>query len=217
MTQTSKNAGLIRMALMGAAFIALTIVLIVFQPGSPRHAQNALEPESPTTVTRVADPLTAAPAVEENIAVAKAPAPVPAAAPAPQISATGQGADQQTNMRDMTFNAISNLKSVTTGEAPAPGQPGSLLYSVVQRSIANTAPTQSPENPVTQIEPVSTNTPRFPTAVSYFVRPGDTLLSIAIELYGDKAMATEIFQENTSILSSPDSLKVGMVLKLPTP
>ena len=119
-------------------------------------------------------------------------------------------------MRDMTFSAISNLKSVTTGEAPAPGQPGSLLHSVVKRSIANGAPPQTTSPQVTEIEPVSTNAPRFPAAGSYFVRPGDTLLSIAIELYGDRSAANEIFQQNTNIMSSPDSLKPGMVLKLPS-
>lgn len=213
MTQTTKSAGLIRMALMGTAFIALTIVLIVFQPGSPRHAQSDFETDQPTTVTRVADPMTHAPVVNEPVAVA--PTPVPTAAPAPQIVTSAQAPDQPTNMRDMTFSAISNLKSVTTGEAPAPGQPGSLLYSVVQRSIANKAPTETTAPQVTQIEPVSTNAPRFPTASSYFVRPGDTLLSIAIELYGDRSMANEIFRQNTGIMSSPDSLKPGMVLKLP--
>jgi nucleoid-associated protein YgaU len=49
------------------------------------------------------------------------------------------------------------------------------------------------------------------------VRPGDTLLSIAKEVYDDTAMSSEIFRQNTNILTSPDSLKPGMVLKLPTP
>lgn len=216
MTQTSKNAGLIRMALMGTAFIALTIFLVVFQPGSPRNAQSSFTLEEPTTVTRVADPVTVAPTVNEPLAVVPMPVQRTAPAPTAQITSSTQAPGQPTNMRDMTFSAISNLKSVTTGEAPAPGQPGSLLHSVVKRSIANGAPPQTTSPQVTEIKPVSTNAPRFPAAVSYFVRPGDTLLSIAIELYGDRSAANEIFQQNTNIMSSPDSLKPGMVLKLPS-
>ena len=203
MTQTSKTSGLIRMGLMGTAFIALTIVLIVFQPGSPRKAQVLPEPETEIRVTREAAPLdTVAPSVEpvqQTVTVA----PQPVATPV-------RTADEPTNMRDLTFSAISNLKAATTGEAPAPGQPGSLLHSVVQRSMANSTRPQ-----VTEIEPVRADTSRAPTVTAYFVRPGDTLMSIAEELYGDVNMSTAIFQANTDTLSRPDSLQAGMVLKLP--
>lgn len=216
MTHSSRHAGLIRMALMGSAFIALTIVLIVFQPGSPRHAQSSFEPDTSPTVTRV-DPLAQPAVIAQPVTVAPA-AQAPASAVQSQIAipvqSLGQTSGQPTNMRDMTFSAISNLKSVTTGETPAPGQPGSLLHSVVQRSIANGTPAPTP---VTRIEPVSTGTPRTPSTRSYFVRPGDTLLSIAIELYGDTSMSSKIFRQNTNVMSSPDSLKPGMVLKLPAP
>lgn len=223
MTDTSKNAGLIRMALMGTAFIGLTVILIVFQPGSPRHAQTTLDTEANTSVTRVADPLTVAPTDTKPVVATPVVTPVPAPAPAPpapQITSTQSDAGQPANMRDMTFSAISNLKSVTTGEAPAPGQPGSLLHSVVQRSIANKtatpASTPTPAPTITQVEQVRTPTPRVPSTGSYFVRPGDTLLSIAREVYGDTAMSGELFRYNTNIITSPDSLKPGMVLKLPT-
>jgi nucleoid-associated protein YgaU len=215
MTQSSNSAGYIRMALMGTAFIALTIVLIVFQPGSPRNTQSSFEPEAPSAVTRVADPLTP-PAKTEPIVVVT-PDPVQPPAPMPRVATTDQSAGQPTNMRDMTFSAISNLKSVTTGETPAPGQPGSLLHSVVQRSIANDTAAQTIAPPLTEVQSVSTRPPRIPTTGSYFVRPGDTLLSIAKEVYDDTTMSSEIFRQNTNILTSPDSLKPGMVLKLPTP
>lgn len=213
MMRTSNSAGYIRMGLMGTAFIALTIVLIVFQPGSPRNAESTFEPEPSSTVTRVADPLTPPRTLE--VAPVTAPAPVQVPTPMPQLATTDHAEDAPSNLRDMTFSAISNLKSVTTGEAPAPGQPGSLLHSVVQRSIANStaAPTTAP--PVTEIRPISA--PRLPSTGSYFVRPGDTLLSIAKEVYDDTTMSSEIFRHNTNILTSPDSLKPGMVLKLPTP
>jgi nucleoid-associated protein YgaU len=214
MTQNAKNSGLIRMALMGTAFIALTIVLVVFQPGSPRHAQNSTDPDNIANVTREADPLStdsvsAEPPPAAPMAVA-APAPLPQVTPSPKT-------DAPTNMRDMTFSAISNLKSVTTGEAPAPGQPGSLLHSVVQRSIANKTPSSATSPTLTEVEQVRSEPVRMPSTGVYFVRPGDTLLSIAKELYGDTAMSAELFRNNADIMVSPDSLKPGMVLKLPNP
>ncbi|MCK0150292.1 LysM peptidoglycan-binding domain-containing protein [Marivita sp. S6314] len=198
MKDTSRNSGLIRMALMATAFIALTIVLVVFQPGSPRQANTSVT-EVETTVTRVAPPL-------DNVASISADSAQTEARTAPQRElATDTGPAQPTTIRDMTFDAISNLKSATTGDAPAPGEPGSLLHSVVQRSIATTAPT-SPAQPTTQ------NTV---SATTYAVRPGDTLVSIARALYGDVNMASAIFMANTHVMARPDNLRPGMVLDLP--
>ncbi|WP_299787792.1 LysM peptidoglycan-binding domain-containing protein [uncultured Marivita sp.] len=207
MTDTSKTSGLIRMALMGTAFIGLTIVLIVFQPGSPRNATFEAMDE-PEVVTRDAAPLVSAPQETETVA-----APIPA--PVQVVDAKPQAADQPTNMRDMTFSAISNLKSVTTGEAPAPGQPGSLLHSVVQRSIAKTASSTNATPTLTEITPVRTETAPPADDGTYLVRDGDTLLSIAKEVFGDTGMASEIYRGNVDIMASPDSLTPGMTLKLP--
>jgi len=66
------------------------------------------------------------------------------------------------------------------------------------------------------IETVRADVPRAPSAESYFVRPGDTLMSIAQELYGNAALSTEIFEANIGLLSRPDDIQPGMVLKLPT-
>lgn len=211
MTDTSKTSGLIRMALMGTAFIGLTVVLIVFQPGSPRNATfDAMD--EPEVVTRDAAPVVNEPQEIETVA---APLPAPIPAPVRVVDAKPQAADQPTNMRDLTFSAISNLKSVTTGEAPAPGQPGSLLHSVVQRSIAKTAPPTDATPTLTEITPVRTETAPPADDGTYLVRDGDTLLSIAKEVYGDTGMASEIYRGNVDIMASPDSLTPGMTLKLP--
>lgn len=209
MTDTSKTSGLIRMALMGTAFIGLTVVLIVFQPGSPRNATFEAMDE-PEVVTRDAAPVVNEPQEIETVA-----APIPA--PVQVVDAKPQAADQPTNIRDMTFSAISNLKSVTTGEAPAPGQPGSLLHSVVQRSIAKTASPTDATPTLTEITPVRTETAPSADDGTYLVRDGDTLLSIAKEVYGDTGMASEIYRGNVDIMASPDSLTPGMTLKLPAP
>lgn len=215
MTETSKTSGLIRMGLMATAFLGLTMVLIVFQPGSPRNAKTDMMTDPSPEVTRDAAPAVGDPQDSTPVEVVAAPAPLPAALRPVDTSATS--AEQPVNMRDMTFSAISNLKSVTTGEAPAPGQPGSLLHSVVQRTIAQEAPSPGAAPPLTQIEPVRTETAPLPTDTgSYFVRQGDTLLSIAKDVYGDIAMASEIYRSNADVMASPDSLRPGMVLKLPT-
>ena len=203
MKHTQKTTGLIRMAIMGTAFVALTVVLLVFQPGSPRHASGTALPE--TSVPRVAAPLDS---------VVNAPADVSGSGVsftdvAQQPVAPSSAA---LSMRDITFGAISNLKSATTGEAPAPGEPGSLLHSVVQRSIAG-EPVQT--SPVVQPEPVAAKPVRKSVSDKYFVRPGDTLGSIAQEVYGDAGMASEIFLKNTNIMSRPESLRAGMILDLP--
>lgn len=189
MTEPNRKRGLIRMALMGTAFVGLTAVLIVFQPGSPRHALQLAEPEA--SVTRVA------PAGLETVTAAPAPA----------------ATDQTASMRDLTNTAISNLRSATgtaaaaPAPAPAPGQPGSLLYSVVQRSMGGTAQPGLPS-------PEVTRTAAAPAA-TYLVEPGDTLVGIARKLYGDVNMASEIFLLNTAVMPRPDSLRAGMVLALP--
>ncbi|OSQ53203.1 LysM peptidoglycan-binding domain-containing protein [Marivita geojedonensis] len=210
MTEPTRKSGLIRMVLMGSAFVALTIVLLVFQPGSPRNTQSTALFEEANTVTRVAEPLT------KVIDTTAPPALAPVTEPVQPTLASDASAPS--TMRDMTFSAISDLKSVTTGEAPAPGQPGSLLHSVVQRSMANSAApgTQVITKP-SEIEPIRSETPRFPATAAYFVRPGDTLSSIAQEVYGDSAMSSEIYANNTDIMARPDSLRAGMVLKLPAP
>ncbi|MCL3881340.1 hypothetical protein [Marivita sp. GX14005] len=120
MTDVPATRGLIRMALMAVAFVALTVVLIVFQPGaSKRGAPNMAEP----VVTRDAARMeTIAPPVPD---LSAAESPVRTVGPA--------------SIRDLTFDAIAAVKTATTGDAPAPGQPGSLLYSAVQRSMSTRA------------------------------------------------------------------------------
>lgn len=212
MTQTNRHKGLIRMAMMGTAFVGLTIVLIVFQPGSPRH-QASLPAANEPSVTRVAPALDQMSAPTSVATAQDSVVPAPAPNVARQTSASS-GQDPK-NVRDMTFAAISNLKSVTTGEAPAPGEPGSLLHSVVQRSIG-TVP-QTTVAPVDPVQNASTRPIKRPNSGSYFVQPGDSLVSIAQEIYGDVSMAAALFEQNKGVMSRPDNLRVGMVLVLPSP
>jgi nucleoid-associated protein YgaU len=56
---------------------------------------------------------------------------------------------------------------------------------------------------------------RFVKEGSYFVRDGDTLRSIAYNLYQDESKAGEILELNRDVLKSPSDLKAGMRLQLP--
>jgi nucleoid-associated protein YgaU len=51
---------------------------------------------------------------------------------------------------------------------------------------------------------------------TYTVKSGDTLSKIAKETLGDSNAYNEIFNANRDILSDPDKIKPGQVLKIPT-
>jgi nucleoid-associated protein YgaU len=53
------------------------------------------------------------------------------------------------------------------------------------------------------------------TARAYTVKRGDTLRSIAMELYRNVEEADEIFKANRNKMKSPEDLKIGQVLVLP--
>jgi nucleoid-associated protein YgaU len=50
---------------------------------------------------------------------------------------------------------------------------------------------------------------------TYTVKPGDSLSKIAKEHLGNANLYMEIFNANKDVLTDPDKLKPGMVLKLP--
>ncbi len=54
-----------------------------------------------------------------------------------------------------------------------------------------------------------------PTAQTYTVRQGDTLTSIASQVYGDASLWRDIFEANRDQLSSPEALRAGMTIRIP--
>ncbi len=54
-----------------------------------------------------------------------------------------------------------------------------------------------------------------PASQTYTVKPGDSLSKIAKEHLGNGNLYMEIFNANKDVLTDPDKLKPGMVLKLP--
>lgn len=57
--------------------------------------------------------------------------------------------------------------------------------------------------------------PEVAPDVEYIVKAGDSLSRIAQSYYGSVRHADFIFQSNRDVLSSPDRLRVGQVLRLP--
>ncbi len=53
------------------------------------------------------------------------------------------------------------------------------------------------------------------TFVYYTVVTGDTLTRISEKVYGSRARWKEIYDANTDVMANPNSLKVGMKLKIP--
>ncbi len=54
-----------------------------------------------------------------------------------------------------------------------------------------------------------------PKATAYTVQSGDTLWLIAKKFLGDGSRYTEIYNANSNVVSDPNVLKAGMVLKIP--
>jgi nucleoid-associated protein YgaU len=65
--------------------------------------------------------------------------------------------------------------------------------------------------------PAPTAAPAAPaaSAKTYTVQPGDTLSKIAKEHLGNAGSYMQIFEANKDLLSDPDKIKPGQVLRLP--
>jgi nucleoid-associated protein YgaU len=221
---------MIRMVLIGFSFAALTVALVVLQPGALRRAA---ENPAPDPVTR-AEAAGAVPvAVQGAIArTSQSLGPIvsdPVAASPVRAAVTVQGnaalSVDDREMRQMTWEALSGLNQIT-GRESAPGQPGSLLHTIVRRSLAHEVPggtsgdlrapsasngsVLSALSGTTSPVPVPADAPRL-----YVVQPGDSLVSIADRVYGDVNMTGPLFAANQADLPRPDSLRPGQTLILP--
>lgn len=144
-------------------------------------------------------------------------------------------------LRDMSWQTINQLSRL--GASPeAPGQQGSLLNSIVRRSMNYVDGAPAPGIAVNQgAAPVSApqvqlSRPRTqqlraqPTSGTqindllasqpmrqYTVQSGDTLAVIAIKLYGSALATDRILDSNPELRQNPNSLKIGQVLNYTGP
>ncbi len=81
----------------------------------------------------------------------------------------------------------------------------------VETPPVETAPTTEP--PATETPPAEPPAPQF-TEVT--VKPGESLSILALRHLGDSERYPEIYEANKDILSSPEAVRAGMTLKIPT-
>lgn len=83
-------------------------------------------------------------------------------------------------------------------------EPGVVQVEVDPQTNTAVLPVQEEPRPDTRIAPST-----------YTVKPGDTIASIAKELYGSESQMNSIFENNRESLTNPMLLPPGTVLKMP--
>lgn len=159
----------------------------------------------------------------------------PVAAPAPtNYRANSTYGTATPELRDMSWQTLNTLNSLGH-EAKGPGQEGSLLNSIVRRSMgqvgsspapvraAAPAPRAAPVQRAAVVQPVNAalttpapSTPRRRQSAvqsTYVVASGDTLALIAIKLYGTALAIDDLLAQNPSLRKNPNSLRIGQVLQ----
>lgn len=200
---------MIRTVLFALGFIAVTVGLIYFQPGGPDRA-DVSSPDVTRSDAALTD-LSPAPETPQTSSTPEPAAPVqialepePKLEPEPVVVVTRPAppplASASDDLRRLTWDTVSHLNAAT-GRDAAPGAPGSLLHAIVQRSL-----TPSGHAPASDVMPSV-----------YTVRPGDSLATIAEQVYGDVNMTGPLFAANQDSLVGPSDLKVGQELALPRP
>lgn len=95
-------------------------------------------------------------------------------------------------------------------ETPAPATAVPLQPTVARPALATPAPvTPSPAPLVSAVPSIP------PGGRTFTVREGDTLSTIAGQIYGDAGQWRVIFEANRDQLSSEDQLRVGQILRVP--
>ncbi|MGX0977866.1 nucleoid-associated protein YgaU [Roseovarius sp. MBR-51] len=202
---------MLRATLIAAGFFAITLALILVQPGRPRPSADAL-PLTDTYVTRAAT----------DLSTVNAPARQPEVTSAPL-------AEQQVQPTKETPTAIASAPAVATLDsmvlgALQQGQSETYIDALVN-DAAQKGRIEVPQGLVTAEGRVDTALllsalsqparPRVPS--TYTVATGDSLASIAYRFYGDLAKQSDIFAANSDSMQPSERLRVGQVLNLPTP
>lgn len=190
---------MIRMVLLALGFVAVTVALVVMMPGMGQRSADL--PVAEPTVTRADPGLTPVdPMAAAGLPETRPPALVQPQAPRPAAPVMAQDDLDDQSLRKMTWQTLSSLNHAT-GRESAPGQPGSLLHTIVRRSLDEA--------------PNGAAAPDMPQPQVYVVETGDSLVSIAEKIYGDVNMTGPLFAANQGILTRPDDLRVGLTLILP--
>ncbi|QUJ76523.1 LysM peptidoglycan-binding domain-containing protein [Sulfitobacter albidus] len=95
-----------------------------------------------------------------------------------------------------------------------------LLFNLIQTSLANDGTVEGAEAAREMSRRAFTVSAAKTTDVAgsrvYTVEPGDSLAYISLQFYGRPSDYTRIFEANRDILQSPDKLRIGQRLKIPS-
>lgn len=226
MTNRIAGPGTIRVALMATGFIGLTLTLILIQPG-PRRSYDSLaaDPQvtrapvevlpEPTAAQRAPERVMQDLAAATALAVAQTQTQTASRTDAPTPSAPAASA-APTELRQISWGILQSVNEAS-GRNVAPGDPGSLLHTIVGRAVEDATRAKAPD--IAQRLPQTATTraaePLQTGGREYVVQPNDSLLVIAQRAYGDPAAFTKIYEANRDRLKSPEDLYVGQVLILP--
>ncbi len=106
------------------------------------------------------------------------------------------------------------MAEVATKAAPAVAIAGALVATAPQAQAAVSLSAKT----TTAAEQVHTDAlvrHDQPATRTYTVRPGDTLSSIAQRFYGNSADWSWLYHVNSSVISNPNNIYAGEVLKIP--
>ncbi len=119
--------------------------------------------------------------------------------------------------REKAILIVGNVKGVDKVEdsirinIPVTAQPDSIQPTRAQAQTHAPAGAQTGAQAVEQSRPPATE----PESQFYTVKPGDTLSEIAQHFYGSASKYGAIFEANRPMLSDPDRIYPGQVLRIP--
>lgn len=203
--------------------------------GTDQSVQPIVAPEAADTgvilnglQATLATPINTDAAVSDALAEATTVFQQPSVRPQASIHAI---APELRDMSWQTLNALNGIGHVSK----APGQQGSLLNSIVRRSMGHVDGTLVVSAPSSQMR-VALSAPavainnatvwrqaaRAKIAANtglqnYTVSSGDTLALIAIKLYGSALATDQLLQDNPVLRQNPNTLRIGQQLNYRMP
>ncbi|MCA9074964.1 MAG: LysM peptidoglycan-binding domain-containing protein [Planctomycetaceae bacterium] len=161
-------------------------------PGKSRNNSSSIEADGPLSDVMVAP----FPIADESGDVidlfAGPPEPLRVTAPPPPVVRRREFAANSPPSSPLTFESFTEVMpestTVADSEEPTLVTPDDLEKPVASSVVAMT---------------------------EYTVRPGDTLSGIALQFLGSTVRYHEVFEANRDVLANPNSLRAGIVLRIP--
>ena len=131
-----------------------------------------------------------------------------------KITGSSDSGDEVAPVQDAATDAVpaANPENPQAPQADADALAPAAPEAPPAPSVAANEPVPPPPAPVEQAEsrvPASTGETQ-----DYSVQAGDTLMKIAFETYGDLYRWKDIYETNKAVISNPQALVAGTVLKL---